>query len=92
MTKEVKKDAGDLRRRIGRNVEMVRNLRGMSCAELGVRIGWSAKAVEAIEAGTSQLTIDDVARLAAALDVEAAWLMSRTADVIRADGRWRYPA
>ncbi len=86
MTKEVNEDAGDLRRRIGRNVEMIRHLRGMSCAELGVRIGWSEKAIAAIEAGTSQLTIDDLARLATALDVEVAWLMSRTADVIRGDG------
>ncbi len=86
MTKEVNVDAGDLRRRIGRNVEMIRHLRGMSCAELGVRIGWSEKAIAAIEAGTGQLTIDDLARLATALDVEVAWLMGRTADVIRGDG------
>ncbi len=86
MTKEVNEGAGDLRRRIGRNVEMIRHLRSMSCAELGVCIGWSEKAVSAIEAGTSQLTIDDLARLATALDVEVAWLMSRTADVIRGDG------
>ncbi len=83
MTKEVNEDAGDLRRRIGRNVEMIRHLRGMSCAELGVRIGWSEKAVSAIEAGTSQLTIDDLARLATALDVEVALLMGTISDAIR---------
>ncbi len=85
MTKEVKQEAGDLRRRIGRNVETVRHLRSASRAELGAKIGWSEKAVEAIEAGTSQLTIDDLARLATALDVEVALLMGTISDAIRGD-------
>ncbi len=86
MTKEVKADAGELRRRIGRNVEMFRNLRRASRAQLGASIGWSEAAIAAMKAGTSQLTIDDVARLSTALGVEAAWLMGRTADVIQGDG------
>jgi transcriptional regulator with XRE-family HTH domain len=83
MTKELKEDKGALRRRIGRNVERVRHLRSVSRGELCASIGWSEAKIAAIEAGMSQLTIDELALLATALGVEAALLLEATSDVVR---------
>ncbi len=80
MTPEEKGDAHQLLRLIGRNIERLRRLRGLTHAQLGQRVGCSDRAIAAIEAGRRQLRIDDLALLSGALDVAPDELFSRDRD------------
>jgi transcriptional regulator with XRE-family HTH domain len=64
----------EIRRRLGDSVRLLRTARGWTQEQLGERAALSYKFVGEIERGQGNPTVDTLARLSAALDVDVAEL------------------
>lgn len=53
---------------LGKNVRRLCDQQGMSLGALVERLNWSGETLSALEAGTLDITLDQLDRLAAALD------------------------
>ena len=86
--------AGRDTKEIGRRVQVMRERRGHSAAELGAKAGISAEALIAIERGTSTPSVGELINLAKALEVSAGQFFEldvrpQRVEVVRAAERWR---
>jgi transcriptional regulator with XRE-family HTH domain len=69
---------GDLQRRVGANLRRVRKERGISQEALAHEIGYHRTFIGGVERGERNLTLRTVERLAGALGVDAADLITVT--------------
>lgn len=67
---------GAASRLVARNVGRIRELRGVSQADLGRYLGRSRSWVNKLESGETRVTVDDLLLVAMALTTAPAWLLS----------------
>jgi transcriptional regulator with XRE-family HTH domain len=63
-------------RQVGARLAILRAARGVTQTELAEATGRSARALAGIESGEWTVTDEDIATLAAALDIDPGWLLS----------------
>lgn len=81
-----------VRAQTGLRIVQLRNERGLTQEELAEKAGISARQMQRFEAGDSNINVVNLTRLAAALDVEPAALLSApAAGVKRSVGRPQKP-
>ena len=73
----------DIRRRLGARIRELRTMAKLSQERLGERAGVSYKFLGEVERGQGNPTIDTLARIAAALDVDITDLLAADAAVAR---------
>lgn len=66
-------------RRLSENLSVIRQMRGLTQAELGTRAGIAAASISHFETGQRQPSLDSLVKLADALDVSADALLGRAA-------------
>ncbi|MEO3429510.1 XRE family transcriptional regulator [Pelagibius sp. CAU 1746] len=82
--------------KLGRDLRALRKTRGLTLTELAVKVGRSVGFLSQVERGLSELGIDDLRALAAALEAPMSWFLVREdapeeerGHVVRAAGRRR---
>jgi ribosome-binding protein aMBF1 (putative translation factor) len=70
----------DLLKRVGANVRMLRERRGLAQDDLAYMAGLATRHLQKIEAGQVNATLRTIARLAAALTIDAGALVTKTKD------------
>jgi len=90
------REGGDTAPAIGQDLRALRKSKGLTLAELALRVRRSVGYLSQVERGLSEMSISDLRRVAAALDVPLGWFFAHDAVpaaergyVVRADARRR---